>query len=242
MISKPLSVSRKKFLKRLGNRKFRHEQGLFLAEGNTLVSDLLRVGMQPESLYVASESDYHLFPQAEWIDAADRKYFSNFDNPAGAAAVFSMPAPASIDEISEVSFVPALFAVQDPGNLGTILRSASWFGFPYVILLEGCTDAFNPKTIQASMGAIAQVKLVHTTLDNLAQLPHVLLGAHMEGHSLYTFDFPEQSILLLGNEGAGLPMVDFVPVSIPKAKNSKMESLNVAMAAGIAMSIVYGNQ
>jgi TrmH family RNA methyltransferase len=234
-----LSLAKKKFLRSLKQRKYRYNEQCFLAEGNTLVADLLRMGMQPVDIFILDDKDAALFPGSTTIGLNDRKAFSNFDNPAGAAAVFRMPQWGTLEGLQHLSFVPALYAVQDPGNLGTILRTACWFGFQHILLLDGCADPYNSKAIQAGMGAVAQVSLVQAKLNDLQGLPHQILGAHMQGESLYSLEMPKQSILIFGNEGSGLPEnLAYHPVSIPKAPHSQMESLNVAMAAGIAFSIV----
>ena len=236
-----ISITQRKFLKQLRTKKYRHKYGRFLAEGNKLVADLIQAGVKCDGVYIMDENDRVLFPDGKLISMEARKEFTGFDHPAGAAGVFELPAPGKLEDVYKQNFTLALHAIQDPGNLGTIIRTAAWFGHPHILILEGTTDPFNPKCIQASMGAIAHVQMVHVSTDELKQLQSdgfVLLGAEMEGESIYAFTWPQKSILILGNEGAGLR--DFPlpvsPISIPSRNRNRVESLNVAMAAGIMMS------
>jgi RNA methyltransferase, TrmH family len=240
-----ISIKQRKFLKQLRTKKYRQRYGRFLAEGNKLVADLIKAGMTCDVVYIMDENDRTLFPDGKLITMEARKEFTGFDHPAGAAGVFELPASGKIEDVYKLDFIPALHAVQDPGNLGTIMRTAAWFGHTHILILEGTTDPFNPKSIQAGMGAVAHVQIVYVSEDELMQLQSAgftLLGAEMKGESIYTFVWPQKSILILGNEGAGLR--DFPlpvsPVSIPSGNRKRVESLNVAMAAGVLMSHYTG--
>ncbi|MCC5917404.1 MAG: RNA methyltransferase [Cryomorphaceae bacterium] len=237
-----ISQNQLKFLRRLKTKKYRYKHRAFIAEGNKLVMDLISAGLNCKALYIDSLSDASLFPDAVHISDKTRKSFSVFDNPSGAVGVFEMPnqAPPSSN------LILALYGVQDPGNLGTILRTAVWFGVFDICLLDGTTDPFNAKCVQASMGAIAHTRLTFASAGDILPFQsqgYQLLGADMEGESIYGFDWPEKAILIMGNEGQGLKgfPLEYRALSIPSRGGKAAESLNVAMASGIILSHFAGS-
>ncbi len=235
-----LSKAKEKRIKRLHSKKLRYADGLFIAEGNKLVSDLMSVGFIPEELFVINETDAHLFPQAERIELAERKRITTLDNPAGALAVFQMPKEKTIEDVQSSCLV--LFGVQDPGNLGTIIRTAAWFGHKQILLLNGCVDPFNPKAIQASMGALAFIDVIQGEAKDLQRLQaknFVCYLADMDGEDAFVVDWPEKWLMVLGSEGQGLNglEVDGIKIAIPRFTQRGPESLNVAVAASVLMTL-----
>ena len=140
----------------------------------------------------------------------------------------------------------ALDFVQDPGNLGTIIRAAAWFGIKNIYCSEDCVDAYNPKVIQASMGAILHVNLFYTDLrmllEKAAENKIKVYGAMIEGKSIYSHKLENQGIILLGNESKGISgeLLPYVTdrIMIPKMSDAKsgIDSLNVSMAASVIFS------
>lgn len=138
-----------------------------------------------------------------------------------------------------------LDGIQDPGNLGTIIRLADWFGIEQIICSEDTVDFYNPKVIQATMGSFTRVNMVYTDLvDYLSKTENVNIGTDMDGENIYTFEKPEKINLILGNEGNGMrPETEKLLqkcISIPRfGKSQSTESLNVSMAAGIILGQLF---
>lgn len=138
-----------------------------------------------------------------------------------------------------------LDGIQDPGNLGTIIRLADWFGIEQIICSEDTVDVYNPKVIQATMGSFTRVNVVYTDLvEYLSKTENVNIGTDMEGENIYTFQKPEKLNLILGNEGNGMrPETEKLvqkSISIPRfGKSQSTESLNVSMAAGIILGQLF---
>lgn len=189
-----LSKTKLNLYSRLGNRKQREKLGLFLAEGEKCVADTIG-HFSPEAI-LASES---------WAERHGREFqipiltagepemrqISQFQTLPEVIAVYRIPKQPDIDEklLSE-SLTLLLDAVQDPGNLGTILRIASWFGIDQVVLGDGCADPYNPKAVQSSMGAVGMVRIVQHNLASLiAAHPEIpVCGTLLDGTDIYTTD------------------------------------------------------
>lgn len=249
-----LSINKKKHIQQLSQKKQRDSQGLFIAEGVKLVSDLMRGGLTPK-LVVGLEEALREFecqaPKhtgAEMIDAseADMKSISQLKTPSKLLAVFDKPESIAADEKpNDITLV--LDEIQDPGNMGTIIRIADWFGIRRVICSDTCADAFNPKTIQATMGAIARVRVAETDLAKLFEknkeewkLP--VYGTFLEGTNIYSTKLDNKGFIVMGNEGKGISKAIATYVSdklfIPNypAGDITSESLNVAAATAIVCS------
>ncbi|WP_449398197.1 TrmH family RNA methyltransferase [Chryseobacterium wanjuense] len=138
-----------------------------------------------------------------------------------------------------------LDGIQDPGNLGTIIRLADWFGIEQIICSEDTVDFYNPKVIQATMGSFIRVNIVYTNLvEYLSKTENVNIGTDMEGENIYTFQKPEKINLIFGNEGNGMrPETEKLlqkSIMIPRfGKSQSTESLNVSMAAGIILGQLF---
>lgn len=227
-----LSRNELKFIRSLHRRKERDNSRLFLAEGTKLISDLLASGASAHFLFSTEEA-----PGFRTIAQDEMRAISLLETPSSAFGVFHQ----TDLHVADPSFILALDRIRDPGNLGTILRTADWFGLPKVYLSEDSVEPYNPKVVQASMGAIARVDVVRGKLP-LAEWSnggYKLMGTAMDGHSVMdsSFVWPEKTVLLMGTEGAGLdasyaPALDQL-ISIPKAVGSKGESLNLSLATGI---------
>ena len=141
-----------------------------------------------------------------------------------------------------------LDGIQDPGNLGTIIRLADWFGISQIICSEDTADFYNPKVIQASMGSFLRVNIVYQNLENyLAENKQPIIGTDMDGTSFYDYEFPDNFNLVLGNEGNGIrPEIENLltdKITIPRFGKSKAtESLNVAMSAGIILGKIFNKK
>ncbi len=242
-----LSVNQKSIILSLKQKKFRQKYQKFVIEGDKMVLEL--VNQLPEIIQtivyqsgtdVAYLKNNDLFLNLVEGTSADFKQISALQTPQNLLAVCNMP----IVNADRDRFNWAIFAdgIQDPGNLGTILRISDWFGMQKIFLGPDTVDVYNPKVIQASMGAIWRVEATSIDLEALSDLfpEHVLVGADMHGTDVKKYQFPDKGILILGNEGNGINtgnhahIKDFV--RIPKHSNSQTESLNVAVSAGIICS------
>ncbi|MDX9882872.1 MAG: RNA methyltransferase [Prolixibacteraceae bacterium] len=247
-----LSKNKIKFIQSLDRKKARDEYGVFLAEGNKLVEEAVVSGFKIELLAATEkfliEKGIGATAAFEVIvtDRENIKKASLLQSPQEALAVIRKPSfPVSeIQCAGQLSL--ALDCIQDPGNLGTILRIANWFGISQVICSPDTVDVYNPKVVQASMGSIFNVKPVYTGLPDFlerAKSPECpVYGTLLDGKNIYRHPLSAAGILVMGNEGKGIsaeiePLVSerlFIPSFTDK--DSAPESLNVAIATAICCS------
>jgi TrmH family RNA methyltransferase len=166
--------------------------------------------------------------------------------PQGVLALVYIPAAKNLNyNLLKNKFSLALDGVQDPGNMGTILRTADWFGIEHLICSEDTVDVYNPKVVQATMGSLSRVEVHYTSLNQtLPALKLPVFGALLNGENIYNTNFGNEGVLIMGNEGNGIrpetqPIIN-TPVTIPQA--GKAESLNVAMATAIFCSEICRNR
>ena len=239
-----LSKNKIKYIRSLELKKNRKEERAFVAEGHKLVGDLL--GHFSCRLLVATRSWMDVHPQVgadEVIEVTQEELTraSLQKTPQDVLAIFEQPDYPMNPEVISQSLCLALDDVQDPGNLGTIIRVADWFGIEHIFCSLGTVDVYNPKTIQATMGALARVKLHYCNLPSLiASLGDVpVYGTFLDGKNIYGEDLSTYGLIVMGNEGKGVSqevadMVNkrlYIPNYPPQRETS--ESLNVAMATGI---------
>ena len=239
-----LSKNKIKYIRSLELKKNRKEERAFVAEGHKLVGDLL--GHFSCRLLVATRSWLDIHPQVvadEVIEVTQEELTraSLQKTPQDVLAIFEQPDYPMNPEVISQSLCLALDDVQDPGNLGTIIRVADWFGIEHIFCSPGTVDVYNPKTIQATMGALARVKLHYCNLPSLiASLGDVpVYGTFLDGKNIYGEDLGTNGLIVMGNEGKGVSqevadMVNkrlYIPNYPPQRETS--ESLNVAMATGI---------
>lgn len=205
-----ISKNKIKLIQSLSQKKFRDETNLFVGEGTKLVLELAD-SFQCSILVTTAEwlGENKIIKADEIIevDEAGLKKISNQQSPQGVLAVFRKPVYKWNEEDLKTNLSLALDDVQDPGNLGTIIRIADWFGIADIFCSEHSVDAFNPKTVQATMGALSRVK-VHTVniIDFLKNLNHkvTVYGTFMNGENIYTQTLSENGIIVMGNEGNGI--------------------------------------
>lgn len=242
-----LSKNKIKYIQSLKEKKYRIEHRTFVAEGTKLVSDLLE---SMECQFVAGQSgllkSVSSNIDAEKIEATEEelKKASFLKSTPQIIAVFYQPP----DDISSIDFSKGLHlvldGVQDPGNLGTIVRLADWFGIEHVFCSPDTADIYNPKTVQATMGAIARVKVHYTDIAELlsvhADLP--IYGTFLNGNNVYNERLSTNGFIVMGSEGNGVSVeVEklitnrlFIP-NYPVGQKTS-ESLNVAAATAIVCS------
>lgn len=248
-----LSKSEIQFFRNLRERKSRQEHMLFMAEGEKLVDDLIDSKLKVREILYTPKYKGHLIHHAiaRKIKEAEMERITAFKTPSPICAVFEIPKGEEESSfISQDEWVLALDGISDPGNLGTLLRSAEWFGITKVVCSAETVDAYNPKCVQASMGSVGRVKIYYTDLPvHLQSVPSFIpiFGADMEGHSIYSTPLPSSGILVLGSEGKGLShrvrqkITSWI--SIPRNhKGTRPESLNVAIAGSILISQLCSKQ
>ena len=247
-----LSKNKIKLIQSLNRKKDRDESGFFLVEGNKMVEEALRSEYQIETLVCTAQfADQHpeIRSKAKELIEADRDSIqkaSLLQNPQEALAIVMQPELNTLELNLNAELCLALDFIQDPGNLGTILRIADWFGITTVICSDNTVDVFNPKVVQASMGAIFRIKTGYNNLESFlseaskSKIP--VYGTFMDGNNIYTESLTRNGIIVLGNEGNGIS--DSISrlvtrrISIPtfSTNPNKAESLNVAIAASICCS------
>jgi len=233
-----LSNNDTKLIKSLVKKKFRQKYNKFVVEGVKNIEEVLRSTIKIEKIYstepIFSDSDV----ETDLISENELKKISHLVQPNTALALCEIPEEK---KLNLDGFVIALDDVRDPGNLGTIIRMADWFGIRQVICSMETVDLYNPKVIQSSMGSFTRVQVNYADLEQVFKTyKNPVLGAFMEGENIYRTDFPEKAILLMGNEANGtseglIPDIS-KKISVPRFGNlQQTESLNVAMATGIIL-------
>lgn len=244
-----LSKNDIKNIKSLEHKKFRTEKGLFIAEGHKTVLEL--TGKFSCTLLAATQDwlDCHRNIPAERIESVttdELKRASLLQSPQDVLAVFRIPkSEIKMSDTAQNNIVLALDDVQDPGNLGTIIRLADWFGIKDVFCSKGTADIYNPKAVQATMGALARVRVHYTDLkQSIKELPESVpvYGTFLDGEIIYDTKLSANGVIIMGNEGNGItPEIKqsvthklYIP-NWPKGAPTS-ESLNVAIATAIVCS------
>lgn len=247
-----ISKSRIKYIHSLELKKYRKQEGMFVAEGPKLVGDLLPV---MECVYVAGLEEWVKANAAnvsssvvvDVVTEEELRKVSFLEAPQQVLAVFRQPHyEESLFEAAKDNLCIALDDVQNPGNLGTIVRLADWFGISNIFCSKGSADIYNPKTVQATMGGIARVKVHYvdlatelSSLNTNASIKIPVYGTFLDGDNMYAKELSGNGIIIMGNEGRGVsPEVAktvnerlYIP-NYPAGRETS-ESLNVAIATAI---------
>ena len=243
-----LSKNQIKLIKSLESKKFRKREGLFVAEGPKVVGDLLRAGYQPHSIFATPQCSLSNIPystsniQLSTITDDELHRISFLQHPQEVLAIFHIPTPQESD-ILPSDICLALDGVQDPGNVGTIIRIADWFGISHIFCSLDTADIYNPKVVQATMGSLAHISVTYCDLVPLLRKATVpIYGTLLDGQDIYQQPLSREGIIVMGNEGNGISSEVRQLVThkllIPNFnKNSETaESLNVAIATAITCS------
>ena len=224
-----ISKSQVKLVKSLQLKKFRDQLGLFVAEGEKCVGELTK-----------SFELVHLYREGENASRTEIEQMSGLRTPQSVIAVFKKR-PMNPPFLADL--ILALDGIQDPGNLGTIIRTCDWFGVHDIVCSLDTADCYNPKVVQATMGALARVRIHYVDLPAwLKGQQKPIIGTLLEGRDMYENALPKEGIILMGNEGNGIsPAVRSLvthPIRIPSyPKNAETsESLNVSIATAIVLS------
>ncbi len=244
-----LSLSKIKWLKSLGQKKYRKQEGLFIAEGDKIVKELLTSSMEVKGIYgTAPWAGDVSFPEGivpEIITDKELERISSLNSPNQALAVVKIPATNTDSIELKNRFTLVLDNIQDPGNLGTIIRTADWFGICNIVCSPDTAELYNPKVIQATMGSFMRVNVFYTQLEDFfGGIPKdfPVMGALLEGENIFRTNLPTEGIIVTGNESRGIssPIKGFITnrLFIPRGAESteQPESLNAAVATGIILS------
>ena len=243
-----LSKNQIKWVHSLELKKNRRKDGLFVAEGPKVVGDLLRADYVARAIFSTTER-----PNAQLITDDELRKLSFLQHPQEVLAVFEIPLNSQFSIPNREATILnskfstlnsnlslALDGVQDPGNLGTIIRIADWFGIQTIFCSEDTADCYNPKVVQATMGSLAHVHIIYTDLETLLQSVHCpIYGTLLDGQNIYQQQLSTEGIIVMGNEGNGIsPAIRQLvthKLLIPNYNTSgeTAESLNVAIATAI---------
>ena len=232
-------------IRSLQDKRNRDEEGLFVAEGAKLVEEIASSALTIRRIYT-TRTDLK-GANVEMVDSKTMERLSGLKSASDTLAVVEQPRYRLNLNTLTKSLVLALDGVQNPGNLGTIIRLADWFGVEDILCSKECADCFNPKVIQATMGAILRVRIHY--VENLPQLLSQankegmpIYGTLLDGDNIYGTTLTPTGIIVMGNEGRGLSQECRKAIThrllIPAypAERPTSESLNVAMATGITLS------
>ena len=251
-----ISKAQAKYVQSLHQKKYRQRHGAFLVEGGKSVTELLSSGLITEHVfltpdYAATFSSKLLANHPHTLASEDEltrlgTLATNTTALAIARQPTELPLPAAL---VETQLILALDEVRDPGNLGTLIRLADWYGLPGVVLSDTCADPYSPKTVAATMGSFARVNVWQRDLPAwLATLPPTvgIFGADLHGDNVHKIDLKPAGVLIMGSESHGLtPAVEACltrRLHIPSGKGGGAESLNVAISAAILLDNFFRGQ
>jgi TrmH family RNA methyltransferase len=245
-----LSKSQIGFIKSLHQKKYRKENGLFIVEGMKTLMEFFSSKYQIQSIYYLPQyqsllpklpSNIKLFE----VNNAELEKISTLQAPQGVLALLSVPGNEEIPpESLKSSFSMVLDGVQDPGNMGTIIRTADWFGFKHIICSANTVEVFNPKTVQATMGSLARVDICYVDLpEYLQRITVPVYAAMLDGESIYKVEWQQEGLVALGNEGKGISdeVAKLISRRITIPRVGAAESLNVSISAAIICAEISRN-
>jgi len=241
---KMISKNQLKYIRQLEQKKYRRRENLFVAEGTKVVGDLLQ-RYRPEAVFATSEWQAPAGITPQLVTDDELRRISFLQHPQQVLALFPIPSSFTFHfSLFTNNLSLVLDGVQDPGNLGTIIRIADWFGISTIVCSEDTVDAWNPKVVQATMGSIARVNILYTDLpaflDSLpADFP--VYGTFLDGDNIYTQELTPEGLIIMGNEGNGI--TDAVRAKVNRRllipdfhQGETADSLNVAIATAITCS------
>lgn len=234
----------------LQHKKFRREHGLFIVEGIKSVTEFLQSDYIVQHIFYTPQAAAKLIkiPQnikSDEVSGETLERISALKTPQGVLALVRIPSypPLTADALRN-TFHLILDDIQDPGNLGTIIRTAEWFGFRRVICSPNCVDVYNPKVVQATMGSLPRIEVHYTDITALVRdAPVPVFGTVLNGTPLYETAFGHEGLIVMGNEGNGISAAVLKhirhPVTIPRI--GRAESLNVAVSTAIVCAELARN-
>ena len=243
-----ISKNQIKILRSLKRKKERKNSGLYIVEGKKIVQEILNskdnwVELYATKSWLEQYPEYTSLENVYEITDKDLAQISSFKTPNDVMLLLKQKAEIDFLQVHSSDIVLALDGIKDPGNMGTIIRLADWFGVSHILCTSDSVDQYNPKVIQSAMGSISRVNIHYGDLvQMLTQLKsHKIYACDLNGDSIYDASYDEKSILIMGSESHGisievLKMVDST-ITIPSVSNTGIDSLNVASATAISLSL-----
>ncbi len=235
-----LSKNQSKLITRLQQKKYRMQYQLFIAEGLKVVNELLSSDYELDTLF-CTEDCYTSFKSfnPQIISEKELSKISNLSTSNKVLGVFKIPTTL---KIKEEGLILALDDINDPGNLGTIIRLSDWFGISQIVCSKNTVDCYNSKVVQATMGSLTRVPIIYMDMATFlkeTQLP--IYGAVMDGEQVYSCNLQQNAVLVMGNESNGISQkiiaLVHTKITIPRySKTTVTESLNVATATAILLN------
>lgn len=229
-----------KLITSLVQKKYRNKHQLFVAEGVKLVDEFIHSHFEIHQIYATNEFQSSINPQyLTNVSSQELQKLSQLTTPQTVVGIFKIP---EITLPTQNGLQVVLDAIQDPGNLGTIIRLCDWFGVSQVICSSDTVDCYNPKVVQATMGSLSRVPIIYTDIESFLKITSLpVYCSLLEGDNLYEQKLPKDAVLVMGNEANGIrkSVQDLTnyKLLIPRFnQNSQAESLNVAMATAVFLS------
>ena len=235
-----ISKNQLKLIRQLGQKKYRKQYNQYLVQGEKNVLELLNSPLKAVDIFATQafiNTHQNQFPHVDFTPAEEESLtkVSTLVSNNAAIAVVDMP---KADLPNNTGLILALDGVSDPGNLGTIIRVADWYGIQHIVTSTDSADAYNPKTISATMGSFVRVSVSQVELPEYLQTLNMpIYGAFLDGQSVHTTDLSAKGVLLMGSESHGIreQCAKLVSEKITIPAFGEAESLNVAMATGIIL-------
>jgi RNA methyltransferase, TrmH family len=242
-----LTTAQIKHLKSLKLKKYRQNYDEFIIEGDKLITEAL-LGNEDMTLLIATDewivNNKATLPAHVAVEIAKQKELDTISSLSTAPPVMALVKQRSYTiadiEVSD-NWILALDGISDPGNLGTIIRSADWFGINTIICSNNCVELYNPKVVQSTMGSIFHVKTIYTDLHAfIAANKHICVAATLDGQQVYGFQFDNEGILVIGSESHGISasILSLIQHRITIPSFGKAESLNAGVATSILLSLL----
>jgi TrmH family RNA methyltransferase len=245
-----LSKSQISLLKSLQHKKERMENGLFLVEGHKSVMEFINSPYPVEAIYHTTSFDPKVLNLSRKINLTeisntDIEKISSLKTPQQIIALVKIPRWPALDNAQlKQKFSLVLDGIQDPGNMGTIIRTADWFGIKHILCSEDSVDVYNPKVVQASMGSLARVTIHYTNLATVvSKLNLPIFGAMLNGENLYKTNFGTEGLIVMGNEGNGVrpEIAGLINKAVTIPRVGQAESLNVGIATALFCAEINRN-
>lgn len=216
-------------------KKYRVKNSEFIAEGNKIIKELIDEGLEVVHIYSINDDLFKDLP-LKIISDKDLNKITALKHHHQSLAIFKIPQQRLV--INKDEWILLLDDIQDPGNMGTIIRNCDWFGIKKIICSYGCVDVYNPKVVQASMASVGRVEVIEADLVSIIQQNNLpVYGAVLNGKNYHEQDFTQKGFILIGNEGHGISEVlqqkITFPITIPR--KGKAESLNAAIATALIL-------
>ena len=235
-----ISKNQLKLITSLSQKKYRQKHNLFIAEGVKVLNELLNSPFEIETLFCTDDFETTISEKkVVRISETELKKVSTLKSPNKALGIFKIPKEKALQNYG---LTIALDAINDPGNLGTIIRLCDWFGVTQLVCSKDTVDCYNQKVVQASMGSLTRVSIHYTDLENYITKSNLdTFIADMDGENVYKTKLPKEGILIMGNEANGVSeeiksLLQY-KISIPRfGETQETESLNVAAATAILLS------